>query len=650
MTAVLLPPPKLQFFALDGSELVGGHLYTYIPGSTSPKPTWQDAAQTVANTNPIVLDERGECIIWGTGTYREILYSVDENNVEVLIWDQVTTDGSDVFLQVDGSNVVMTDQQAAAFRLAIGAASGDNAPLTFPSLVGTGGAQEAVIPVGTTHLSTAGYYEPEDDGGGDYVPSTSGSGPGKFQSADGAWFILATNTPNIRQFGAVCDQSVDDAPAVQAAVNFCALTTAWKPLTFNGLARIASPIIIDRLVDTTTTTFHVYGRGPGAGLYVDSPIFLFDSDIAFTTAPVSETVSFHEMEFVASDPSIAAYVMTDKFLRITFDQCRYYKIKCANSTAAYLQTWYWVNCYAAQFTGDFVFCAEAFDIRWWIDIEAGGAGFICSGSSFMFDMQGAFEGSVGPLAQHSAGRSHNYHDLYLEDNQNQDIVYTTGGQGLSFDNIFISLSTTNSGNPAFFDIALGASTSVSSDGIWCNGSVFDNSSMPQGELVQNAIAAVAVQKVPAATKMLPAGFISGQGNLTAHAGGGMGSAVQVLPGYNRVTTVATVLDSLILPAVVTGYAQFCVVANVSGLTAQIYAPGTGVTINFVNGSTGIPVQSLAVIVFYNDGASTAWNAAGTIPLALNTSSSFGGDSAAATGGVPIGGFYRNGSVVQVRVV
>lgn len=34
---------------------------------------------------------------------------------------------------------------------------------------------------------------------------------------------------------------------------------------------------------------------------------------------------------------------------------------------------------------------------------------------------------------------------------------------------------------------------------------------------------------------------------------------------------------------------------------------------------------------------------------LAASSSYANDAAAAVGGVPVGGFYRNGSVVQVRV-
>lgn len=38
-----------------------------------------------------------------------------------------------------------------------------------------------------------------------------------------------------------------------------------------------------------------------------------------------------------------------------------------------------------------------------------------------------------------------------------------------------------------------------------------------------------------------------------------------------------------------------------------------------------------------------------LSLSLQSTSSYANDAAAAVGGVPIGGFYRNGSVVQIRV-
>lgn len=57
----------------------------YIPNTLVIKNTWQNAAQTVLNTDPIVLDARGQCIIFGSGAYRQILKDVLGNT----IWDQI---------------------------------------------------------------------------------------------------------------------------------------------------------------------------------------------------------------------------------------------------------------------------------------------------------------------------------------------------------------------------------------------------------------------------------------------------------------------------------------------------------------------------------------------------------------------------------
>lgn len=82
----ILPPAKTQFFDDNGDPLVGGFVYFYIPNTLTPKDTYQNYAQTILNTNPVVLDDRGEAIIFGTGFYRQILK--DANGVE--IWDAVT--------------------------------------------------------------------------------------------------------------------------------------------------------------------------------------------------------------------------------------------------------------------------------------------------------------------------------------------------------------------------------------------------------------------------------------------------------------------------------------------------------------------------------------------------------------------------------
>lgn len=86
--ATLLPPGKAQFLSTGGVPLAGGTVTFYIPGTTSPKDTWQDAAGTVLNTNPIRLDAAGEAIIYGSGIYRQVVRDSGGNT----IWDQITAD------------------------------------------------------------------------------------------------------------------------------------------------------------------------------------------------------------------------------------------------------------------------------------------------------------------------------------------------------------------------------------------------------------------------------------------------------------------------------------------------------------------------------------------------------------------------------
>jgi hypothetical protein len=83
MSAMLPPVPKVQFFTADGEPLVGGKLFTYAAGTTVPLATYTDFAGNTTNTNPIILDSRGEANVWlGPSRYKWVLYDADD----VLIW------------------------------------------------------------------------------------------------------------------------------------------------------------------------------------------------------------------------------------------------------------------------------------------------------------------------------------------------------------------------------------------------------------------------------------------------------------------------------------------------------------------------------------------------------------------------------------
>jgi hypothetical protein len=87
MAGVFVPPGMQRFVdPLTGDALSGGFVFHYIPGTDTPKDTWQDEAETALNTNPIILDADGMCIIWGEGLFRQVLQRADTTE----IWDQVT--------------------------------------------------------------------------------------------------------------------------------------------------------------------------------------------------------------------------------------------------------------------------------------------------------------------------------------------------------------------------------------------------------------------------------------------------------------------------------------------------------------------------------------------------------------------------------
>lgn len=86
--ATILPTGETTFFDQNGVPLAGGSVEFYIPGTTTPKDTWQNSGQSILNSNPVTLDSSGRAIIYGSGSYRQIVKDSTGN----LIWDQETSE------------------------------------------------------------------------------------------------------------------------------------------------------------------------------------------------------------------------------------------------------------------------------------------------------------------------------------------------------------------------------------------------------------------------------------------------------------------------------------------------------------------------------------------------------------------------------
>jgi hypothetical protein len=105
MAAMLTPSPKVQFFDSNGEPLVGGKLYTYAAGTSSPLATYTDSTGNTANANPVILDSRGEANVWlGPSRYKWVLYDADD----VLIW---SVDGIGTSFAAQSTAVVATGGQ-----------------------------------------------------------------------------------------------------------------------------------------------------------------------------------------------------------------------------------------------------------------------------------------------------------------------------------------------------------------------------------------------------------------------------------------------------------------------------------------------------------------------------------------------------------
>lgn len=83
-TAQLLPNGEQQFFDDNGAPVALGTVDFYIPSTTTRKNTWQDSGQVSLNTNPVLLDAAGRAVIYGNGTYRQVLKKADGTQ----IWDK----------------------------------------------------------------------------------------------------------------------------------------------------------------------------------------------------------------------------------------------------------------------------------------------------------------------------------------------------------------------------------------------------------------------------------------------------------------------------------------------------------------------------------------------------------------------------------
>lgn len=207
MPGVIGSIPKFQFSA-NGVPMVGGTLTVYVAGTTTLIGTWQDSALSIANTNPIVLDARGECVLWldSAVVYKFLL----KNAQGVAQWTQ--------------DNISNPAALANALRSDLAAANGVSLIGGAGQVVASIGALRALLKTSASKNAIAtGYFAPGDGGGGVYwldaADSTTAENGGTVIVATdgGRWKLARSSAYDIAQFGAKVDGVTDDTAKIVAA-------------------------------------------------------------------------------------------------------------------------------------------------------------------------------------------------------------------------------------------------------------------------------------------------------------------------------------------------------------------------------------------------------------------------------------------------
>lgn len=226
--ASLMPNGKQSYQDNNGNPLAGGRIYTYAAGTSTPLSTYSDAAGVTPNTNPTLLNARGEASIWwGDAPYKIVVK--DASDVEIYTQDNAQA-------PMGRADLASTDSGKGAALVGFdGGTLADFMKSKSSRVVDSIAALKEIDKTKFTHAYASGYYAAGDGGGGAYwydsADTTSADNGGTvIVAADGGrWKLGQTDTISIKQFGARGDGVADDSAAIQAAITASYGKTLYSP-------------------------------------------------------------------------------------------------------------------------------------------------------------------------------------------------------------------------------------------------------------------------------------------------------------------------------------------------------------------------------------------------------------------------------------
>lgn len=248
-----------RFYKNDGTPNALGKVYTYEAGTTTPTETYTSSSASVANTNPIILDNKGEADIWVVG---QIKVNVEETNDNGGTYSQVTGWPVDNV----GSGVSNNDAQmrwggtatGTANALAIAPSPSISAYVTGQSFVFKSSAN-ANTAATTISISGLTAITAQMDG--------AAMAGGEIQA--NKWYMAVLSSTTVAQISPIGNTRVLVADAAADTTTWPMLATSQtgnqQPATDAGITYNASTNVLTTTGGMTTVTLTATGGGKFTG-------------------------------------------------------------------------------------------------------------------------------------------------------------------------------------------------------------------------------------------------------------------------------------------------------------------------------------------------------------------------------------------------